>query len=160
MDDISRPNQSFGGEQNPTATTSAPVLDAPPTAGPPAPSPLAEPPVEPSPTPPSGHDDHQPPHSDTPAAMPHHSKTPVAAIVVAIIIALLLAGLTVYVYLKTKKDTPVPDDTPTTSQQSSTPKATTSDVDQANSDLDASLKEAEASEDVGSNDLSDTTLGL
>ncbi len=118
----------------------APVGDATPTKG-----------TEPDPKSEPGNDN---PMAIPPAPAGTHKGAPKAAIVVAVIIALALAALTVFAYMKTKND----------SKQSVNDRAsssvTASDVDQASKDLDTSLNKADDTKDFPESDLTDQNLGL
>ncbi len=90
-------------------------------------------------------------------------KAPAGAIAVAIVIALILAGATIFAYLRTSKN----DTAATHNSAKST--ATTpakqepiqaADVDTTNQGIDDSLKAIDENKDFASTDLSDTTLGL
>jgi uncharacterized protein HemX len=91
-----------------------------------------------------------------PKPVKHKSGAPIAAIIVAILVALGLVGVTVYAYMQSNKKTPA---TTTTTQQT-TDKATTQDVDQASKDVDDSLKSLDANKDFPESDLSDQSLKL
>lgn len=90
-----------------------------------------------------------------------HGKTPVVAIVVALIIALGLAGLTVFAYMKNKNS--VKPEYDATTQQPTVAKttpATTSDVDATTKEVDTTLQEIDNAEDFADASLTDATLGL
>ncbi len=92
-----------------------------------------------------------------PAPVHKKSGAPKAAIVVAIVIALALAGLTVFAYLKTQNG--ADSKTPSTSTDSSQ-KATTDDVDQATKAIDDSANSTNDTTDFPANELSDQSLNL
>lgn len=92
----------------------------------------------------------------TPAnAGPVKHKAPVGAIIAAIIIALVLAGTTIFAYLKTTK-TATTDKSVTPVQQP----VKAADVQQTSQDVETSLKAIDENKDFANTDLSDTTLGL
>lgn len=91
--------------------------------------------------------------------LPAHAKSgrPIGAIVAAIVIALLLAGLTIMVYLKTKNSIkPIGNNSGQNSEQAATP----ADVDDATEALNQTLDSVKDDQDFNENDLSDTNLGL
>lgn len=108
------------------------------------PAPYAEPPA-----------DSTPPHSATaPAQEPEHHKGPIGAVIAAVVIAVLLAGLTVFAYLQSK-------DSKTASNKSAqTTKMSGKDVDATSSQIDSSIQSASDATDFGATDLSDSALGL
>lgn len=83
-------------------------------------------------------------------------------IMLIIIITLLLVGAAVYFYYNTDKtDTAQTDNQQTVAQEpSQVAPATTQDVDTITKEVDAALSSAEDVEDVNSDDLSDSSLGL
>ncbi len=93
---------------------------------------------------------------------PHRNNRKLAAIV-TIIVAVVLAGTAVYVYLgaqsNTKKETTNSTEQTGETQEPVTP-ATASDVDQANSEVEAAINALDESADFAESDLSDATLGL
>lgn len=90
-----------------------------------------------------------------------HGKTPVVAIVIALVIALGLAGLTVFAYMK-NKDSVKPESDATTQQPTvaKTTPATTGDVDTATKEVDTTLQEVDNTEDFADTTLTDAALGL
>lgn len=91
--------------------------------------------------------------------LPAHAKSgrPIGVIVAAIVIALLLAGLTIMVYLKTKNSIkPISNNSGQNSEQVATP----ADVDDATEALNQTLDSVKDDQDFNENDLSDTNLGL
>jgi uncharacterized protein HemX len=100
----------------------------------------------------------------SPMAIPptpvHHARVPRGTIIVAIVVALLLAGTSVFAYLKTKDSTITSDQNKTQTQDTATPKVTTSDVNQTSQEIDDGLKTIDESKDFGTSDLTDSTLGL
>jgi uncharacterized protein HemX len=89
-------------------------------------------------------------------ANPKKSRPPIMVIIIAIIVALTMAGLTVFVYLKTK-------DTPSlkqASKQSQQDKATSADVESATQSIDESMKSVDEASDFNDTELSDSNLGL
>lgn len=153
--------------------TPEPPVSTPPVETPPAPAPTpvmppehtdskagdlyppASTPADVPPSEPAGEQHH---NHDAPE-LPKHSGTPVVAVVIAIVIALALAGLTVFAYLKTRNTSP---DTNTTTTQPSTTasKATTKDVDNTSKDMDTALSSVDDTKDFAATDISDTALGL
>ncbi|HTE58685.1 MAG TPA: hypothetical protein VK694_08170 [Verrucomicrobiae bacterium] len=103
------------------------------------------------------------PHQQMLAAHASKKGRPVAVIVVAVLIALVMAGLTAFAYMKTKDSTKTTGDHP--SQQSAAPEethtqgATTADVDSASKEVDSAAAANEAA-DIPESDLTDQTLGL
>ena len=171
-------------ETNPTTapTLSRPVMDVQPQRSVPQPvqrdaTPVSvsrseptpeDPVVEPAPdmpeTPPTA-ETPTPPVSDSttpPIAgmqLPPKHKAPILAIIIAILVAGGLIGLTVYVYLSTQN----PDqntDTSTAQQESTADTATPEDVDSTSQSLETELNTANDDTDLNPNDLSDETLGL
>lgn len=93
------------------------------------------------------------------AASQHHKK-PVVAIIVAIIIALALIGLTVLAYLQTKQDThPQADHEPTPTNQPATQNTETT-VDDTSAEVNQALTTVDDTKDLPESDLSDQALGL
>lgn len=84
-----------------------------------------------------------------------HSNKPIGAIIAAILIASLLAGLTIFAYIKTKDSDSKSANTPPP-----TSAATAEDVDKTSQDLDNSLSGANNTEGFSTNDLTDSSLGL
>lgn len=90
---------------------------------------------------------------------PSHAKV----IIVAVIVALLLGGLTVFVYLQSQQTTKHDDgqtDHQETSATTETQPATVSDVDSATTDIDSILTTADATQDFPETSISDQSLGL
>lgn len=96
-------------------------------------------------------------HATPPA---HKSHGPVLVIVIAIIVALGLAGLVVYTYLKDKNGDIKRDDSTATNQTVDKPQASAADVDAAEKEIDSGLQKADDNKDFPSTELTDTTLGL
>lgn len=95
--------------------------------------------------------------------MPHKSSgAPVAAIVIAIIVALALCGLVVFAFFKAKNDTKLGGDTSSSNSQTTVtkPQASPTDVDQTTSSIDQSLNSANDATDFSASDISDQSLGL
>ena len=88
---------------------------------------------------------------------PHHHSAPLGPIIVAVIVALVLGGLTVYA-LKTKNPAAPTANTASTSKTATTVKS--SDVSKTSDDVDSSLKQVNDTQDFNSNDLSNATLGI
>lgn len=150
---------------NPSAETASVVSGADSPAGiiseptPPAPT-------EPEPTPPApfnaeaASQDEQPqPAPATQAPHPHKSGAPVGTIIIAIVIALVLAGLAVFAYNRSKNQ-PAASKTPASQPAASKTPATASDVDATNQQIDASLATVDDNKDFAATELSDATLGL
>lgn len=112
------------------------------------------------------------PQPDAPAVTPplgtpvsdksaHQRRKPIGVIVVAIIIALVLAGLSVYAWQKSKQAVPkTSSNTPAVSQKVATTAVRPSDVDQTGKAVDNSLNQLNDVKDLSTNDLSNATLGL
>jgi uncharacterized protein HemX len=82
-------------------------------------------------------------------------------IIVAVVVALVLIAAAVYVYMTSNStDSAATKTDTTTTQTTQTTPATVSDVDQTVSDVDEAITAADAAQDVSSEDLSDTALGL
>lgn len=98
-----------------------------------------------------------------PAAQPGKAKppkkhgAPVAAVVVAIIIALGLIGVAVFAYMKSHKHTPAPA---TTAAPAAPAAVSATDVDNAGKTVDSNLQKADDAKDFPTTDLSDTSLSL
>lgn len=90
---------------------------------------------------------------------PHASKPkhgPVLVIIIAVIIAAALIGVTVFAYMQsqdTKKDTDHP------AEQTTAP-ATTGDVDNTTKEVDDAVNSVDDAKDMPESDLTDQTLGL
>ena len=85
-----------------------------------------------------------------------HGK-PVGAIVMAVVIAVGIAALAAFAYIKTNNTAQPASTQPTTTQQDA---ATPKDVDDANSDVDDSINSTNEAQDFPDNDLTDAALGL
>jgi uncharacterized protein HemX len=92
--------------------------------------------------------------------MPHKKTgTPIAAIAIAILVAVGLAGVTVYAYMKTQNETKSPYETG--SQQTEQPASVTpADVDSTSKEIDDAVNSIDDSKDLPENELSDQSLGL
>jgi uncharacterized protein HemX len=101
-----------------------------------------------------------PEHHDPVALLEAHrtNRTPVVAAILAVVIALAIAGLVYFVYTQSRDDTKSDDTTMT--QESTQTAATEDDVDTTNADLDKDLDAADDAADFAESDLSDTSLGL
>jgi len=95
-----------------------------------------------------------------PAHASHKSGAPVLAIAAAVVVALALAGLVVFTFMNSKKDTVGSNNSIPASQTASKPLASPADVDATNKEIDASLSKIDDSKDFSAADLSDATLGL
>ncbi len=115
----------------------------------------------------------QVPDTDLPAAMTHeasatppqkHAKSgaPMFAIVIAVIVALGLAGAVVFAYMKNKDNGDIKRDDSASSSQTvvEKPQASASDVDSTSKEIDSSLEKADDTKDFSTTELSDSTLGL
>jgi uncharacterized protein HemX len=133
-------------------------------------SPVTEPASSPEETPkPTSSVDHQPQttveqSNTTQTAKPVVVKASKNSlkIVIAVIVAALLIGATIYFYLDSNESTKKaagPGATQETQLTQIAP-ATTADVDQTVAEVDEALNTAEAAQDVSTEDLSDTALGL
>ncbi len=115
------------------------------------------------------------PASDTPSAdssehsllaippmAPKKSGKPILVIAIAVIVAIGLAGLVVFTFLKTKKDTVGSGKTvnSATTQPVAKPLASPADVDTTNKEIETSLNKVNDSTDFSSTALSDKSLGL
>ncbi len=86
---------------------------------------------------------------------------PLAAIVIAVIIAVALVGVTIFAYLSTRDATHQQDDDHTAQQESTEQAAvTTTDVDDATQDVDSTLSSVDDAKDFPESDLTDQALGL
>jgi hypothetical protein len=97
------------------------------------------------------------------AKPPHRNNRKFAAII-TILVALLLAGTAVYVYMSANKNTEQTSQNATveetTVQQEVTTPATADDVDQTINEIEQSVTEIDDESDLAEKDLSDQTLGL
>lgn len=110
-------------------------------------------------------DSNAPATQTVPETTPKNKHTKI--IMLAIILFLLLSGAVIYLYINNNSDT-----TPTTSSkvttQSTTPQSATvssattpqQDVDQATKVIDDTIKAVDSAQDLGANDLTDSSLGL
>jgi hypothetical protein len=92
-------------------------------------------------------------------ALPAHvaSNKPIGAIITAIVIALILAALTVFAFIKTSNTIePITNGSDTNNQSSATP----ADVDETIKNIDESLNSVDDTQDVNNEGLSDPSLGL
>ena len=115
----------------------------------------------------------------TPApAMPSDSNTPAdvspliastpktpkkkskALVLVIVIVAVVLAAAAVFLYLNSTKTTTKTTKVTVASPTVAVKPATSADVTKLSTDLDASIAKADATQDVTSNDLTNTALGL
>lgn len=92
----------------------------------------------------------------------HKGDAPVAAIVIAVVVAIALAGVVIFSYLKAKNNDAIKRQDSASSSQTVTekPQASVADVDSTNAELDSSLKQIDDNKDFAATELSDTTLGL
>jgi len=143
-----------------SATPSIDPVVAPPLAEPAAssetPELATETPSEAAATPSA--EDH---HSATAPASSHPGKNTKLIIIAAIVIALIVALVAIYAYMNQNKNKPAINSAANTQQQTaSTQKVTAADVGQTSKDVDSALTKADSSQDVGSTDLNDNSLGL
>jgi uncharacterized protein HemX len=108
---------------------------------------------------------HDTPADDYPQPPPHiehKSHPPIVAIIVAVVIALALVGVTVFAYMSSKNDTKHEgDDHEMTEQQSSQQSAaTTTDVDDTSKEVDSTLGSVDENKDFPESELTDQALGL
>jgi hypothetical protein len=123
----------------PAATTDASAAPAAPESTPEAPAPAS-------------------PMAINAAAVPMKHHAPVGVVVGAIIIALVLAALTVFAFMKLNKNS---DSTKAPVKQATTAaKVTSSEVQETATAIDQSISSVNDSQDFNANDLTDTTLGL
>ena len=98
-------------------------------------------------------------HPVTTPLYPHHKKgMPVIALVIAVIVAVGIAGLVIYTYMKTNNDGEINREDSTTSVEKL--QANSEDVDITIKEIDASVTETSDEKDFPSEELSDTSLGL
>jgi uncharacterized protein HemX len=109
------------------------------------------------PTPPSVHADHLiAAHAKKPK-----SGKPLVAIVIALLVALALAGAAVYAFTQTKDKTHQDGDHTKTSTPSTTQDTTVaSDTDDLQVEADKLATDADDTKDMPESDLTDQTLGL
>ena len=91
-----------------------------------------------------------------------HTRTPRAVVAVAVVVAVLLIGLSVLAYMKTQENHDTAHDSTSQTENKSmteTP-ATTEDVDKTTSEIDKTLDQTNADKDFPASDVSDQTLGL
>jgi hypothetical protein len=105
----------------------------------------------------------QPPAQNNPLAVPldgtaHHKAKPLGVIIFALIVAGVLAGLTVYAFKNSQSSTTKP--TASTQQAKTVETVTPADVDQASKDVDAEFQKIDDTKDLTASDLADSTLGL
>lgn len=96
--------------------------------------------------------------TSAPVKLPPKHKAPIAAIVIALLVAAALIGLTVYIYFKAQ-NTVVPVDHSTTSEAPSEAPST-NEIDATSESIDAELNSADENADFESDDLSDEALEL
>lgn len=103
------------------------------------------------------------------SGQPKKKSAPLAAIIVAVVVALALSGLVLFVYMKSKSSTKQSayNNSKTKTAKANTsqgiapkPQATVSDIDATNKDIDTSLTKIDDIRDFSSTDLSDAALGL
>lgn len=89
----------------------------------------------------------------------HHSKGPVLAISLAVVLAGVFGVFAVFAYKQSAKDGSTTS-TPAVSQQAAQDKMAPTDVDETNAAVDQSLTTVDDAADYDSNSLNDTSLGL
>ncbi len=102
-------------------------------------------------------------HEQTPSSHAHAKRSaPVAAIIIAIIVAVGLAGMVVFAYMQNKDSGDIKrSDTPANSQAVvEKPQASVSDVDSTTQEIDSGLQKADDAKDFSATDFSDASLGL
>lgn len=99
--------------------------------------------------------DMSPMNAITPKAPKKKSK---ALVLVVVLVALVLAAAAVFLYLNSTNDTTTK--VTVTSPVAVITPATSADVTKLSTDLDASIAIADATQDITSNDLTNTALGL
>lgn len=87
-----------------------------------------------------------------------HTKRPVAAILVAVVVAVTLGGVSFVAYNNTKQ--PQTTATTTPASQAKVETAKPADVDNATKDIDATLGGVNESSDLNTDELSDSSLSL
>lgn len=103
----------------------------------------------------SEHTEHNTTHPEAQAPVPR-SSSPLAAIIAAVVVAVGLAGLTVFAYMKQQESNkPVPAADNSSAQQE-TP---TQEVDTTDQEIDEALKASDEA-DFSESELSDESLGL
>lgn len=104
------------------------------------------------------------PEPHAPANTPHlpaKNGAPIAAIVIAAVVAMALAGLVIFSYFKAKNsDTVKRSDTASSQTVVEKPQASTTDVDTTNQAIDGGLEKANDNQDFAATELSDAALGL
>lgn len=188
--DIAGPSSGGDQPKSAPAATETPGASSEPVTQPPVEvaidsvpevaEPVAEPPVVETPAEPAAEDKptNQPEEpaqpDETPAAVQEeHSneqpqlppkaqhKAPLIAIFVAMAICLVLTGLVVFTYIKSKNDTKTGT---TTSSNSTTtvekPQASPDDIDQTSAEIDETLSSVNDDADFAASALSDQALGL
>lgn len=96
-----------------------------------------------------------------PPVLPPKSGKPILVIAVAVIVAIGLAGLVVFTFMKTKSDTG--NSRPNNSSgaaPTTKPQASPADVDATTQEIEGSLNKIDDSKDFSSTDLGDKSLGL
>lgn len=119
---------------------------------PPADSPMAEPAQNNFPAETTSADAAAP----APMEAPHKAGAPIAAITAAILVALGLAAVTVYAYMKSQNENK-PAATTTTQSASQT---AASEVDKTTKEIDNTLSSTSEATDFPANEISDQSLGL
>lgn len=107
------------------------------------------------------------PIAENPLAIPqqpaiHKTHSPILAILLALVVAVVLAGVVIFMYLRSKDGTVGKADTKTSNSQTivQKPLASVSDVDATTKELETSLSQIDENKDFATTDLSDTSLGL
>lgn len=144
------------------AESAVPAPDPTPTDTPPTPEPIAPPEsdqavvTEEAPVAPDQPSD-QAPLVAHPAESEHHHKKPIVAVLVAVVVALGLAGVAIFAYqdLNKKKTADKAQTLPVTETET-----TPADVDDVTKEIDTNLNGTNDAADFDDNSLSDTNLNL
>ena len=96
----------------------------------------------------------QSPKTESATEPPHKNKTPVGAIIVAIIVAGALAAATIFAYRQTNN---LATETNTTETKEA---ATETEIENVSSEIDKTVSELDETEDFSESELSDAALGL
>lgn len=160
MEDDNQPVQTENPSQvidvkTPDETPIIPTVEAAgdPPAGEEAPVPVQQTAPEPASSP------EQPADIQTPADVPeppHKAGAPIAAIIAAILVAIGLAAVTVYAYMKTQEDG---KKTTSTSTQTDSSNAA-NEVDQTTKEIDSTLNSTSEATDFPEAEITDQSLGL
>lgn len=107
------------------------------------------------------------PTVENPLAIPqqhavHKTHSPMLAILIAVFVAIVLAGVVVFMYMRSKTGKVGTADTNTSNSQTivEKPQASVSDVDATTKELETNLSQIDESKDFAATELSDASLGL